>query len=114
MTLRDCPFCGGKASFVRIPHAGPARLAGGEFVECADCQASSAVMFPIKGDVRRDLAGRWNLRYDKLLDALKEARSQLRYMQSHTLTGTTGESVLSHIDGILRELGELRATGSES
>lgn len=64
--LLPCPCCAGKASFQAIPiptdesemHAN----AGGEFIECEACGLTTNLMFPIKDDVRRQLAEKWNAR----------------------------------------------------
>jgi hypothetical protein len=54
IALLDCPFCGGKARY--------AEHEGGEWVECAECTASTVCMYPNKEDVKELLAERWNAR----------------------------------------------------
>ena len=60
MTLNPCPFCGGKASIIEVEE--PSNL-GGYVVQCADCEASTRVWFPIKDDVTRILTEAWNRRW---------------------------------------------------
>lgn len=62
--LLPCPFCGGEATFGFVAHTDREDdpNAGGEFVDCSQCQASTALVFPLKGDVKRELAERWNRR----------------------------------------------------
>lgn len=55
MSLKRCPFCGGRAKFGTDG-------ADGEFVECAKCRASSVLMRPEKCDAKELLAERWNQR----------------------------------------------------
>ena len=43
--LKPCPFCGGNA-VMHEPDDGP--YAGGVFIECAKCKASSVLMYPEK------------------------------------------------------------------
>jgi hypothetical protein len=66
-TLLPCPFCYGRAEFHESEDA------GGVFIECGTCKASSTMMFPEKCDVRPLLAERWNQRVKpvarRLLDA---------------------------------------------
>lgn len=56
--LLPCPFCGGKASF----GTGASEGVGGHFIECGKCNASTALVFPLKDDVTRELLDRWNAR----------------------------------------------------
>lgn len=58
--LLACPFCG------QAPRHGRCDLAGanfgGEFIECSNCGASTNLVFPTMGDVKRELVERWNRR----------------------------------------------------
>jgi len=54
ISLLACPFCGGQARF--------AEHEGGEWIECAECTASTVCMYPNKEDVKELLAERWNIR----------------------------------------------------
>jgi hypothetical protein len=58
--LLPCPFCGGAADFGSCEDGGNA---GGEFIECGSCHASSTLIFNLKGDdIHAILRGRWNAR----------------------------------------------------
>lgn len=60
MKLKSCPFCGGLPV---ICHSQTGESAGGVFIECTKCKASSVTMFPEKCDVDALLVERWNERY---------------------------------------------------
>lgn len=78
-TLLPCPFCGGEAEILTIPEDHPD--AGAMFVQCCDsrCMTSSALLYPLMGDVRALLVERWNRRAapaaqsDERIRVLREA-----------------------------------------
>ena len=59
LTLKPCPFCGGTPVFRTGAAEG---IPSGHFLECDGCHASTALVFPLKDDVTRELAERWNQR----------------------------------------------------
>lgn len=59
LTLKPCPFCGGTPVFRTGDAEG---IPSGHFLECDGCHASTALVFPLKDDVTRELAERWNKR----------------------------------------------------
>ena len=59
LTLKPCPFCGGTPVFRTGAAEG---IPSGHFLECDGCHASTALVFPLKDDVTRELAERWNRR----------------------------------------------------
>jgi Lar family restriction alleviation protein len=73
-SLKPCPFCGGAAQFQSIPNEDGNPQAGGEYVECSQCQSCTNLVFPLMDDVKRELAGRWNRRAEQSELALAEAR----------------------------------------
>lgn len=60
--LKQCPFCGGPARFVRIPDGDDA---SGEFIECIDCHVSTPILFPCMDSVKQLLIEKWNHRQAK-------------------------------------------------
>lgn len=60
--LKPCPHCGGQAKYQQIPGESMNPNAGGCFIECSQCQASTNLLFPLKDDVRCELTERWNRR----------------------------------------------------
>ena len=58
--LLPCPFCGTSPLFRRVEDGDQI---GGEYIECPQCFASSKLMFPLKDDVRGNLADAWNARH---------------------------------------------------
>jgi len=55
--LLPCPFCGGMASFgVSEGHD------NGEYIQCQNCLASSALVYSLKEDAKPILAEKWNRR----------------------------------------------------
>lgn len=65
--LLPCPCCGAEAHFGEVPVSlseteAQSENAGGEYIECSKCSLCTALMFPLKGDVKRQLVERWNLR----------------------------------------------------
>jgi Lar family restriction alleviation protein len=77
-SLKPCPFCGGAAQFQSIPNEDGDPQAGGEYVECSQCQNCTNLVFPLMDDVKRELAERWNRRAEQSDLALAEARKTLR------------------------------------
>lgn len=63
--LKPCPFCGGKADFGQVENIDSADYSGC-YIQCSNvtCEASSALIFPLKEPVRQLLAERWNRRHD--------------------------------------------------
>ena len=57
--LKDCPFCGGKAE---MRHIDEGENEGADFIQCAQCEASTNLQFSIKDDGRPWLIERWNRR----------------------------------------------------
>lgn len=58
--LLPCPHCGQQPSFGVIEEDGA--NFGAEFIDCSNCGASTNLVFPCKGDVKRELRERWNKR----------------------------------------------------
>jgi Lar family restriction alleviation protein len=74
IALLPCPFCGGTAQFQSIPNEDGDPQAGGEYVECSQCQSCTNLVFPLMDGVKRQLAERWNRRPTG--DAMLELRAQ--------------------------------------
>jgi Lar family restriction alleviation protein len=65
MKLKPCPFCGGKAKYQEVPADSPDNpWAGGEFIECKRCKASTSLMFPLMDSVKELVIEKWNQRHD--------------------------------------------------
>lgn len=64
--LKECPFCGGEAAFGVWDHDANASQFGGEYVQCTKCAVSTALVFPCKDDVKRELTERWNRRASEM------------------------------------------------
>jgi hypothetical protein len=61
--LLPCPFCQGQAQFGSVPITHAAHhTEGGAYIECTECQASTALVFPMKSDAKPELSERWNRR----------------------------------------------------
>ena len=62
--LLPCPFCGSEARYGTEKSDPELTQSGGRFIECSNkaCQASSCLMWPLKGDADALLAERWNQR----------------------------------------------------
>lgn len=60
--LKPCPFCGGKAKYNVIPEVESEPFAGGEFIDCTKCMASTSIMFPTMDDVTELIIEKWNTR----------------------------------------------------
>lgn len=60
--LKPCPFCGGRAAFDVCNLEESPQNAGGEFIQCVECNASTALMFAEKCDAKPLLAELWNRR----------------------------------------------------
>lgn len=61
--LTSCPFCGGTAEFGECADADE-QNAGGHFIACRVCGASTALVFACMDDPRPALADRWNKRHN--------------------------------------------------
>lgn len=61
-TPLPCPFCSGAASIQTIEHVDGDPNSGGQFVECDDCGACSAVRFACGDDPVPLLIEAWNRR----------------------------------------------------
>lgn len=61
--LKPCPFCGEKPKIITMPE-GQGSCDGSMYVECSNklCRSSSALIYPLKCDVREQLIQRWNRR----------------------------------------------------
>ena len=68
--LKNCPFCGGKAERVDIEDGDNA---GGSFVHCTKCDASSNVEFEFK----ENFISNWNRRTPPHSEGLREALEKL-------------------------------------
>lgn len=66
--LLPCPCCSGRAYFCRVNEEADRNFAA-EYIECASCGLTTNLVFPLKGDVQRELIERWNRRSE--LAALK-------------------------------------------
>lgn len=63
--LQPCPFCGGAARFGRCaPEEVENADDGAEYIECENCGAATALVFPCMDDAKPALAGRWNKRHN--------------------------------------------------
>lgn len=66
--LLPCPCCGGAPKREVIPYHQEGDEddpnAGGNYIACSQCNLSTALVFPLKGPVDRELAERWNQRTD--------------------------------------------------
>lgn len=60
--LKKCPFCGGTARYMVIDEEDDSPHAGGEFIECTKCHASTSVMFPTMDSVYELVIEKWNNR----------------------------------------------------
>ena len=56
-----CPCCGGEAQFDSITDDTASNY-DGRFIRCIECELSTNLVFPHKGDVRRELLEMWNKR----------------------------------------------------
>lgn len=84
--LLPCPCCGGNARYTRVNTQADVNF-GGEYVYCAVCEMSTALVFPLMGDVRRELAERWNRRASANRIAQLEAdleNSRLNHIDANT------------------------------
>jgi len=59
--LLPCPCCGGKALFGSVIEPDDKDF-GARFVYCSACHLTSALVWPLKDDVTRELVERWNRR----------------------------------------------------
>jgi Lar family restriction alleviation protein len=59
VTLKACPFCGGKAKYAVVEGG---ENDGGHFIYCASCEVSTRLWFPIKDPVERIVTEAWNRR----------------------------------------------------
>ena len=66
MKLKPCPFCGGKAKYetVEASEGSIDPNAGGEFILCTKCNASSSIMFPLMDSVKELVIEKWNNRIE--------------------------------------------------
>ena len=62
--LKSCPFCGGTAEFGECADADE-QNAGGHFIACRVCGASTALVFACMDDPRPALVDRWNKRHNE-------------------------------------------------
>lgn len=62
--LLPCPCCGSEARFEKVQHEILDPNFGAEYVECSNrlCGVTTRLVFPVKDDVRRELAEVWNRR----------------------------------------------------
>lgn len=60
--LKPCPFCGSLATMFTMPEGSGSD--GSMYIECDNglCRASSALIYPLKEDVKHILVERWNRR----------------------------------------------------
>lgn len=56
--LEPCPFCGGQAKRIDVPSVEDGPNAGGSFIECQHCHASSKIVFGEKVGLKES----WNTR----------------------------------------------------
>lgn len=92
--LLPCPFCGGKASFDSVPIPANEEDAtpnsGGHFIECEKCNASTALVFPLKDDVTQELMQRWNDRTGGNIEADRRAQAIIDKMFLEAQEGMPG------------------------
>lgn len=75
--LKPCPFCGDDARYICVPTDDEEDPnAGGEYIECSSCGASTTIYFPVKDSVERILMERWNRRAPASLPAQDAASGQ--------------------------------------
>lgn len=60
--LKKCPFCGSVARYMVIDEEDGGPHAGGEYIECTKCKASTSIMFPTMDDVTELVIEKWNSR----------------------------------------------------
>lgn len=70
--MKQCPFCGGSPRYYEIQADENTPNAGGEYIECAACGASTVIMFSLKDDARPHLIDRWNCRQYPRKKGMKE------------------------------------------
>ena len=92
--FHPCPFCGGKAELIIIPSVDGAENAGGSYVGCPSCGASSSVVFGEK----QGLEERWNRRAARAPEQGGEMREAIAFMKGakwweyHSTKGTMWQS----------------------
>jgi Lar family restriction alleviation protein len=62
MNLKPCPFCGGKPKYQIVDSTEDTPNAGGEYIECTKCGASTNLTFPAMDDVKKIVIEKWNRR----------------------------------------------------
>jgi hypothetical protein len=77
--LKPCPFCGGAAEFGECADTDE-QNAGGHFIACRVCGATTLLVFACGDDPRPVLAGRWNKRHN----ARQPASTDFSHASSHT------------------------------
>lgn len=60
--LLPCPFCGGNAHYLIIDQEEDPRKAGGEYIECTNCGASTNITIPLMDVVTEIVIEKWNRR----------------------------------------------------
>ena len=71
--LKPCPFCGGVAEFGECADTDE-QNAGGHFIACRVCGATTLLVFACGDDPQPVLAGRWNKRHNVGGEATATAR----------------------------------------
>lgn len=94
--LKPCPFCGGNASAGFI--GGDGDNAGGHYISCDQCDASTGLRFSCGEDARPLLMEQWNTR--NLNIEGERAREHLRLAIDH----------IAALNGALEDLASLGAT----
>lgn len=59
--LKPCPFCGSPAKFCTDDNHQSDNY-NGSFIECVNCHASTAIVFPIGEEIRDKVESLWNTR----------------------------------------------------
>lgn len=81
--LKPCPFCSGSASAGFV--AGDGDNAGGHYISCDQCDASTGLRFSCGEDARPILAEQWNKRTAS--DMRKALRELLEIEEARIETG---------------------------
>jgi len=68
--LEPCPFCGAEAEIIKIDGEIDAIDTGALCVQCTECGASSALIYPLMDDAAHLLMERWNKRHNAGLSGL--------------------------------------------
>jgi len=117
-TLEPCPCCGGEARFDMVQNDDSGNY-GGWYIECTKCLLTTRLVFPMKGDVQRELAETWNRRPpsppESCRDAVIEELAQLADRERDGIEHGVGKAQWHLVGAWLRALKHSpSATGGRS